>query len=70
MRSLTAEKLYQKTPGIQVRSAGTEPSVQVKVTVGDIGWADRIYAFEKRHLPELQERLAAKIKDAVGELAC
>jgi predicted protein tyrosine phosphatase len=98
VRSLTAEKLYQKTPGIQVRSAGTERSARVKVTAGDIGWADRIYAFEKSHLRELKERfgealdgkellvlhlsnpggkytllderLVAKIKEAVGELAC
>jgi predicted protein tyrosine phosphatase len=98
VRSLTAEKLYQKTPGIQVRSAGTERSARVKVTAGDIGWADRIYAFEKSHLRDLKERfgealeekeilvlhlsnpggkytlmderLVAKIQEAVGELGC
>ena len=62
MRSLTAERLYQKTPGIQVRSAGVERSARVKVTAGDIGWADRIYAFEKTHLRELKERFGEALE--------
>ncbi|WP_309709166.1 hypothetical protein [Armatimonas sp.] len=98
VRSLTAEKLYQKTTGVQVRSAGTERSARVKVTVGDIGWAETIYVFEKSQLRDLKERfgevlaekeilvlhisnpggkytlmderLVAKIQDAVGELGC
>lgn len=63
VRSLTAEKLYQKTSGMQVRSAGTERSARVKVTAGDIGWADRIYAFERSHLRDLKERFGETLEE-------
>ena len=62
VRSLTAEKLYQKTPGVQVRSAGTDRSARVKVTAGDIGWAEAIFVFEKSHLRDLKERFGEALE--------
>lgn len=62
VRSLTAQKLYEKVPGLSVRSAGVERSARVKVTAGDIGWADRLYVFEKSHLRELKSRYAEALE--------
>jgi predicted protein tyrosine phosphatase len=59
-RSRTAEKIYEGFPGYQVRSAGTEPGARVRVTEGDIGWADLIFVMERRHT----DRLRAKFPEA------
>jgi predicted protein tyrosine phosphatase len=42
--------------GYDVRSAGTEDKARVKVTSGHIGWADLIFAMEKKHVRRLRER--------------
>jgi predicted protein tyrosine phosphatase len=42
IRSLTAEHIFAKAPGLQVRSAGTENDARVRVTAGHIGWADLV----------------------------
>jgi predicted protein tyrosine phosphatase len=54
-RSRTAEEIFKGRPGIQVRSAGTEPSARIKVTEGMIGWADVIVVMEKKHAAILQQ---------------
>jgi len=54
-RSLTAEKIFHGVNGYDVRSAGTEDKARVKVTSGHIGWADLIFAMEKKHVRRLQE---------------
>ncbi len=55
-RSLTAEKILTGLPGCEVRSAGTQPAARIVVTAGHLGWADRIFAMEKRHAQHLRER--------------
>ena len=64
MRSLTAEEIFRGLPGIEVRSAGTQPGARIVVTEGHVGWADMIFAMEKDHLNKLRQRfpeaLAAK----------
>jgi predicted protein tyrosine phosphatase len=55
-RSLTAEKIFHATPGVEVRSAGTQPGSRVLVTEGLLGWADIIFVMEKSHLNRLQEK--------------
>ena len=55
-RSLTAEKLVAGLPGIEARSAGTQPQARITVTAGHIGWADVIFAMEKSHLAKLRTR--------------
>ena len=57
-RSLTAEKIFVGVPGYDVRSAGTQPSARVVVTAGHLGWADIIFAMEKRHARQLRERFS------------
>lgn len=58
-RSLTAETVFDGVDGHAVRSVGTEPGARVRVTAGHIGWADVIFAMEKKHL----RRLEAKYRD-------
>ncbi len=39
-----------------MRSAGTEESARIKVTAGQLGWADIIMVMEKRHKERLQQK--------------
>jgi len=65
-RSLTAETIFEKEPGWQVRSAGTEEGARIRVTPGHLGWADVIVVMEKRH----KERLRQKHPEALVEKPC
>ena len=56
LRSLTAERIFSGIPGIQVRSAGTQPDARIVVTEGHIGWADIIFLMEKSHLNRLHRK--------------
>ena len=63
-RSLTAETIFKDNPAWDVRSAGTEEGARIKVTAGQLGWADVIIVMEKRHKVRLRQKypeaLAAK----------
>ena len=65
-RSLTAEKIFAGETAWQVRSAGTEEGARIKVTAGQLGWADAIVVMEKRH----KERLRQKFPDALAGKNC
>lgn len=65
-RSLTAETIFKDDPRWQVRSAGTEEGARIKVTAGQLGWADIIVVMEKRH----KERLRQKYADALLDKTC
>ena len=65
-RSLTAETIFEKEPGWQVRSAGTEEGARIRVTPGHLGWADVIVVMEKRH----KERLRQKHPEAMADKRC
>lgn len=54
LRSLTAERIFSSMPGLQVRSAGTQPEARIVVTEGHVGWADIIFLMEKSHLNRLR----------------
>ena len=56
LRSLTAETIFAKVPGIQVRSAGTQPDARIVVSDGHIGWADVIFVMERSHAARLQQK--------------
>jgi predicted protein tyrosine phosphatase len=60
-RSLTAERIFSGIPGIQVRSAGTQPDARIVVTEGHIGWADIIFCMEKAHLSRLRRKFPEAI---------
>lgn len=57
-RSLTAERVFDGVDGHEVRSAGTEAGARVRVTAGQIGWADLVVAMEKRHVARMREKHA------------
>jgi len=65
-RSLTAETIFKVELVWDVRSAGTEQSARLKVTAGQIGWADVIVVMEKRH----KERLRQKYPEALAAKPC
>ena len=65
-RSLTAETIFKGEPAWDVRSAGTEESARIKVTAGQLGWADVIAVMEKRH----KERLRQKFPEELAAKRC
>lgn len=65
-RSLTAETIFKGELAWDVRSAGTEESARIKVTAGQLGWADVIVVMEKRH----KERLRQKYPEALAAKRC
>ena len=60
-RSLTAERLFDRVNGHNVRSAGTENNARIKVTAGMIGWSDLVFCFEKKHLRRLKEKYSEEL---------
>jgi predicted protein tyrosine phosphatase len=60
-RSLTAEKLFERSSLYQVRSAGTQPDARIVLTAGHVGWADTIFCMEKSHV----ERIRRKFPEAL-----
>lgn len=59
-RSYTAEKIYEKFDRYQIRSRGTENGARIKITEGDIGWADVIFTMEKRHTNRIRKKFKEK----------
>lgn len=57
-RSVTAEHIFKGKPGIDVRSAGTQPGARIQITEGLLRWADIVFLMEKSHLNRLKERYA------------
>ena len=57
-RSPTAESVWSREPGVNVRSAGTSPSARRTVSEADIRWADRIFVMESSHRDQLRRRFA------------
>jgi predicted protein tyrosine phosphatase len=68
IRSLTAEQIFAREPGLQVRSAGTERSARVRVTAGHLGWADLVVVMEKRHRERLVQKFPEQMRDVA--VAC
>jgi predicted protein tyrosine phosphatase len=48
-RSPTAEEVWRKKSGYQVKSAGTSPKAKRTVNAADISWANLIFVMEKKH---------------------
>jgi predicted protein tyrosine phosphatase len=65
-RSLTAETIFKSDPAWDVRSAGTEEGARIKVTAGQLGWADVVVVMEKRH----KERLHQKFPEELAAKPC
>ena len=59
-RSPTAESIYKNLAGINVKSAGTEPSARIKLNAKMIEWADLIFVMERKH----KQRIIENFHDA------
>jgi predicted protein tyrosine phosphatase len=57
-RSPTAERVWQRLPGVNARSAGTSPRAKHMITAADIQWADVIFVMETKH----HQRLRAEFR--------
>jgi protein-tyrosine phosphatase len=55
-RSPTAEEIYKNHSGLNVRSAGTEPSARIKLNAKTIEWAEYIFVMEKKHKQRMMEK--------------
>lgn len=62
-RSLTAERLFAKHPGIAVRSAGISSAARVTVSPALVKWADLIFVMEDRHREFLEDTMPDLVKD-------
>ena len=64
-RSPTAEQIFRKVDGIQVRSGGTSRQARRSIGADDIDWADLICVMEEKHLSRLRAefRNALKVKE-------
>jgi predicted protein tyrosine phosphatase len=49
MRSLTAEKVYEKDDRFIVKSAGTDSGAAVRINRDILEWADYVLVMERRH---------------------
>ena len=58
-RSPTCAKVWGKTAGVTVRSAGTSRSARRRLSVAEIRWADLILVMEEKH----KSRIAAEFRD-------
>ncbi|MEI6861718.1 MAG: protein tyrosine phosphatase [Verrucomicrobiota bacterium] len=61
IRSLTAEKMFAGAQPYQVRSRGVANDARVRLTGGDLGWADVIFVMEKRHKERITEKFREKV---------
>ena len=62
-RSLTAERVFDGRPGVQVRSAGTQPGARVVATEGHVRWADVVFVMEKDHGSQLRRKFPEAMAD-------
>ena len=62
-RSLTAQEIYRDSALYQVKSAGTDKGARIRLTVEHIGWADRIFVMEKKHLDRVRHDFGTVLDD-------
>lgn len=60
-RSPTGESIYKNYTGVNVKSAGTEPSARIKLNAAMVAWADFIFVMEKKHKQRIQQKFAHAI---------
>lgn len=56
LRSPTAERIYARSPHLEVRSAGVDRDATVPITAELLGWADIVYVMEKRQRNIIHKR--------------
>ena len=68
MRSPTAERLFAKRPGLDVRSAGTAEDALARVNTNMLDWADLVFIMDEQQRRSLQRRFAGH--PALAHLIC
>lgn len=53
-RSPTAEAVFRRAPGLEVRSGGTSPRARRRVGAADLRWADVVVCMEDKHAQRLR----------------
>ncbi len=66
-RSLTAQRVFGRIEGLQVQSAGTEPSARIRVTARQLRWADVVFVMERRHLTRLRQRFRVEVQNLLDD---
>jgi predicted protein tyrosine phosphatase len=61
-RSPTAEKIFQKEPGLSVRSRGTSRRARRTVNAQDLQWADLVFVMETKHKQRLRADFPGETK--------
>jgi predicted protein tyrosine phosphatase len=64
-RSIAAERLYRRAPGLSVRSAGTSDRAAHRVDEADLAWADRVVVFEVAHERWIRDTFAGSLPEIV-----
>ena len=64
-RSVTAERMYRRAPGISVRSAGISDRAAHQVVEADLIWADRVIVFESEHERWIRKIFAGDLPEIV-----
>lgn len=62
-RSPTAEQVFAKWPGLEVRSAGVDKAAVEPVTPEVLEWADLVFVMEKSHRTKLSRKFRAHLKN-------
>ena len=62
-RSPTAEQVFRKHPGLNVRSAGTSSKARRTLSESDIRWADIIFVMETKHRRQLRLKFGDLVQD-------
>jgi predicted protein tyrosine phosphatase len=65
VRSVCAERLYRRTPGISVRSAGISDRAAHHVTREDLEWAHKVIVFTPGHEQWLRAAFAGDLPPIV-----
>ena len=61
-RSPTAERIWQRTPGLTARSAGTSRHAIKTVTPELLRWADMIFVMEQKHKQNIKEKFPNQLQ--------
>lgn len=64
-RSVAAERLYRKTPGLTVRSAGIDARAAHQVNEQDLVWAERIFVFEAEHESWIRNTFSGNLPEII-----
>jgi predicted protein tyrosine phosphatase len=63
LRSVTAENVFSGYPGLDVRSAGTNPDAECPVSADLVEWAEIIFVMEAAHRRRMNEMFGSLLRD-------